>query len=130
MQVSCYAILLLLPSGLLAPKQLTHIRSPVWEYWTLSSLPQNCINEAAHLLAAGLINTVTDFTVVILPIKTVARLKLPRRQYIILIGLFGAGFCACIAGCVRTYYTWIYTVDYDTTVSLIPWHMARHPFSL
>ncbi|KAH8204943.1 hypothetical protein TruAng_000826 [Truncatella angustata] len=91
--------------------------NPIWEYWTLSAKPQNCINEANHLLAAGTINTVTDFAVVLLPIKTVAVLHLPRKQYIILIGLFCAGFCACIAGCVRTYYTWIFTVDYDKS-----WH--------
>ncbi|KAK9782160.1 hypothetical protein SCARD494_13832 [Seiridium cardinale] len=89
--------------------------SPISEYWTLSSKPQNCINEATHLLAAGLINTVTDFIVVTLPIKTVARLHLRRKQYIMLIGLFCAGFCACAAGCVRTYYTWGFTVDYDRT---------------
>ncbi|KAI1844564.1 hypothetical protein JX265_001549 [Neoarthrinium moseri] len=89
--------------------------SPVWDYWTLSTGPQNCIDEAAHLLSAGIINTVTDFIVVLLPIKTVAGLQLPRKQYIILIVLFCAGFVACVAGVVRTYYTWMLTIDYDRT---------------
>lgn len=93
------------------------VSSPISDYWTLSVKPQNCINEAVHLLAAGTINTVTDFVVVSHPIKVVFGIFLPRNQYIILIALFCVGFCACIAGCVRTYYTWVFTTDYDRTVS-------------
>ncbi|KAF7531421.1 hypothetical protein G7054_g8900 [Neopestalotiopsis clavispora] len=89
--------------------------SPVSAYWTLSANPQRCINEAAHLLVAGIINTITDFVIVILPIKMTASLQLPRRQHIILYALFCTGFCACAAGCVRTYYTWILTTNYDKT---------------
>lgn len=92
--------------------------SPMWQYWTLSAEPQACIDESVHLLVAGLINTITDFAVVILPIKTVAGLCLPRKQYFVLIVLFCAGFCACIAGCVRTYYTYVFTESYDRTVSI------------
>lgn len=44
-------------------------------------------------------------------------LQLPRKQRLIVMGLFGAGFLACAAGIVRTYFTWYKSVaaDYDST---------------
>ncbi|KAI0128949.1 integral membrane protein [Xylariales sp. AK1849] len=90
---------------------------PISAYWTVSSDPKNCINEAAHLLAAGIINTLTDFIIVLLPMHTVMNLDLPKKQKTIVIGLFGAGFLATAAGVVRTYFTWLMTTadDFDTT---------------
>jgi hypothetical protein len=88
---------------------------PVSAYWTLSNEPQNCINEPAHLLAGGIINTITDFCVVVLPIPVVLKLQLPRRQQIILVGLFGAGFVTVVAGIFRIYYTHRLNISYDKT---------------
>ncbi|KAK7703092.1 hypothetical protein SLS64_009363 [Diaporthe eres] len=76
---------------------------PVSDYWTLSFVPQKCINEELHLLAAGCINTTTDFLIVILPIPYVVRLKLPRKQQIIIVSLFTGGLFVTAAGAVRTY---------------------------
>ncbi|POS70804.1 integral membrane protein [Diaporthe helianthi] len=75
----------------------------VSDYWTLSFVPQNCINEERHLLAAGCINTTTDFLIVILPMPYVARLKLPRKQQIMIVSLFTGGLLVTAAGAVRTY---------------------------
>ncbi|KAM5476056.1 hypothetical protein MauCBS54593_000739 [Microsporum audouinii] len=88
---------------------------PVSLYWTLSALPQNCINESAHLLASGAINTATDIIVLVLPIPSVLSLNLPTRQRIILVLLFGAGFGVCIAGGVRAYYTYRLNIAHDKT---------------
>ncbi|EGD88723.1 hypothetical protein H112_03641 [Trichophyton rubrum D6] len=88
---------------------------PVSLYWTLSILPQNCVNESAHLLASGAINTATDIIVIVLPIPSVMSLSLPTRQRIILILLFGAGFGVCIAGGVRAYYTYRLNIAHDKT---------------
>lgn len=87
-------------------------------YWTLSAEPQNCINEAVHLLVASIINTVTDFVVVLLPlalVRIVYKNKLSPRQMIIVNLLFGAGFLASFAGAARTYFTWIMTTEPDVT---------------
>ncbi|EGD95458.1 hypothetical protein TESG_02939 [Trichophyton tonsurans CBS 112818] len=65
---------------------------PVSAYWTLSTKPQECINETAHLLGGGILNTLTDVSVVFLPFPTVMSLKLPTRQRVMLCVLFGAGF--------------------------------------
>lgn len=80
-----------------------HPNRPVSDYWTLSFVPQKCINEELHLLAAGCINTTTDFLIVILPIPYVVRLRLPRKQQIIIVSLFTGGLFVTAAGAVRTY---------------------------
>lgn len=95
---------------------------PFSDNWKISFSGQvNCtINESAHLLAAGIINTVSDFIMVLLPMGVVYKVQeLPRRQLIVVNMLFAVGFFACIAGIVRTYYTWIMSVsaNYDSS-----WH--------
>ena len=100
--------------------QLTPTRPPS-HYWHLSLTPQpECISQTAHLLAAGCINCVTDFLVVALPIPTVLSLKFPRRQQIIVVGLFCVGFTVTIAGAVRTYYTRVATNWYDISWDVYP----------
>jgi hypothetical protein len=82
--------------------------------------PQNCINEAAHILVAGIINTFTDFCVVLIPIPVVLKLSLPLRQRILCAILFGAGFIVCIAGGVRIKYTYELNTQYDKTWLFYP----------
>lgn len=85
-------------------------------YWTLSLTPQTtCISETKNLLGAGIINTTTDFIVVILPMPTVWKLKLPLQQQIIVVMLFSAGFVVICAGAVRTYYLYQVTIGWDKT---------------
>ncbi|TEA09985.1 hypothetical protein C8034_v011117 [Colletotrichum sidae] len=91
---------------------------PLSLYWTLSIGPQNCINEAAHLLSASIINTLTDFVVVLLPlalVRVVYKNKLSPRQLLIVNLLFGTGFLASFAGVARTYFTWIMATEADVT---------------
>jgi hypothetical protein len=92
--------------------------SPVSAYWTLSATPQKCINEKAHLLAGGVINTFTDFLVFFLPLPTVLALQMPRRQHVILSILFDAGGIVCIAGIVRIIYAYKTTSTFDRTYGL------------
>ncbi|KAI3336622.1 hypothetical protein HD806DRAFT_12214 [Xylariaceae sp. AK1471] len=91
---------------------------PVSEGWTVveSSSSNHCINEKAHLMTANVINTITDFVVVLLPIRTVASLQLSSRQRVVVISLFGIGLIASSVGIARTYFTWLLftAADYDT----------------
>ncbi|KAH7391517.1 integral membrane protein [Cadophora sp. MPI-SDFR-AT-0126] len=89
---------------------------PIHDYWKVTKDPQpNCISQPATLLVAGIINTFTDLATVLLPIRTVITLQLPRRQMIVVILLFGFGFISCIAGVVRTYYMYEVTTGWDQT---------------
>jgi hypothetical protein len=95
---------------------------PLHLYWEISLRSQSCINEAIHLLVAGIINTTTDVLVVLLPLAIIVRLqgterKLAPRQALVVNLLFAAGFLASAAGGARTYFTWLMTThpDYNTT---------------
>ncbi|PVH81161.1 hypothetical protein DL98DRAFT_174500 [Cadophora sp. DSE1049] len=89
-------------------------------YWTLSFAPQpECMSETKNLLAAGIINTIGDLVVVILPIPIIWRLQLPIQQQIIIILLFGAGILVTVASVLRTYYLYQVTNGWDKT-----WHAS------
>ncbi|KAI0526294.1 hypothetical protein F5B22DRAFT_641443 [Xylaria bambusicola] len=90
---------------------------PVSYGWTLHRAQGNCINEEAHIFSAGIINTVTDFAVVLLPIRTAMRIQLSPRQRVIVASLFGIGLVASAAGIARTVFTWLLlnASDYDET---------------
>ena len=91
---------------------------PPQDYWKVSKGPQlNCINQASSLLVAGIINTLTDFAVVLLPIRTIWLLQMPTRQALVIIMLFSFGFVSCSAGILRTYYMYKVTLTWDQT-----WH--------
>ncbi|KAK2855697.1 hypothetical protein FQN49_004932 [Arthroderma sp. PD_2] len=98
--------------------------SPISDYWTLSAAPQNCLNEGAHLRASGVINTLTDLIVVLLPIPTVLSLKLYSRQRLVLALLFCTGFIICIAGVARTFFTYRISRSYDKTWDAYPLFIA------
>ncbi|APA07748.1 hypothetical protein sscle_03g025180 [Sclerotinia sclerotiorum 1980 UF-70] len=89
---------------------------PVSHYWLITFAPQpECINQKVHVTFAGCFNTLTDFFVVIFPIPKMLKLQISRRQRLIVIFLFAAGFLVCIAGTVRTYYTYVELTSTDVT---------------
>ncbi len=84
-------------------------------------MPQHCINEKNHLLFQGIVNILSDFFVVLIPIPVVLRLNLPLRQRILVALLFGAAFVVCFAGIVRTYFYYRLTDGYhDITWDAFP----------
>ncbi|WP_214293719.1 hypothetical protein, partial [Escherichia coli] len=90
--------------------------SPPADYWKATVTPQhNCISESSHLLAANIINIISDVVVVVLPLPLVLRLTLPIGQRIMLGVIFGAGFVVIVAGCVKAYYTYEITISSDKT---------------
>ncbi|KAI1282234.1 hypothetical protein F5Y07DRAFT_233545 [Xylaria sp. FL0933] len=90
---------------------------PISSAWMLHRDSHNCINEEAHLMVANVINTATDFAVVLLPIQTAMRARLTPRQRTIVISLFGIGLIGSAAGISRTYFTWhqFHVANYDVT---------------
>lgn len=62
----------------------------------------------------------TDLIVVLLPIPTVWRVKLPFQQQLILVMLFAVGFLITLVGVVRTYYLYKVDKDWDKTWEAYP----------
>ncbi|QSZ33517.1 hypothetical protein DSL72_005085 [Monilinia vaccinii-corymbosi] len=87
------------------------------DYWRVTQGPQpNCINQSSTLLTAGIINTITEFLVVLLPYST----NLPRHQQFLVSLLFVLGLLSCFAGIVRTYYMYVVTQVWDQVWASYP----------
>jgi hypothetical protein len=90
---------------------------PIRAFWTFPPIAdQECIDEGKLTLTCGLVNTIADVLVVILPIPLIAGLRLPLRRRIGAIILVSLGFVVCITGALRAYYTWYSLIHtYDET---------------
>lgn len=91
--------------------------SPVKAYWELApTYPHQCMNSGAIVFSASVINIFTDFLVTVLPMPLIWNLKLPARQRIAVISIFGLGIVVNVAGSVRTVYVWKSMIaSYDST---------------
>lgn len=97
---------------------------PVKAYWTLElRVDDNCPSQAEverrYRSVLG-VHVAGDFLVLMLPIRLVSQLRLPKRQKIILVCLFSAGGLACIASILRLYYFPRINASLDVT-----WNMTE-----
>ncbi|KAL1968958.1 hypothetical protein VTN77DRAFT_792 [Rasamsonia byssochlamydoides] len=93
---------------------------PVRAYWDVDpTYPYHCLDGTADVFAASVVNISTDFLTTVVPMPLIWRLKLPVRQRIAVIAIFGLGVTVNVAGSVRTYYVWKDMIDsyHDQT-----WH--------
>ncbi|KAE8151264.1 hypothetical protein BDV25DRAFT_97957 [Aspergillus avenaceus] len=91
--------------------------SPIHAYWDLQpDYPHRCLDEGNVVFAASVVNIFTDFLSTVLPMPLIWNLKLPARQRIAVISIFGLGIVVNIAGTIRTVYVYKSMVaSYDTT---------------
>lgn len=91
--------------------------SPIKAYWEVSpKYPHKCLNDGDVVFAASVINIFTDFLVTALPMPLIWSLKLPARQRLAVISIFGLGIIVNVAGSVRTVFVWkSMVVGYDPT---------------
>lgn len=86
-------------------------------YWEVDpKYPHKCMNDGAMVFSASVINIVTDFLSTTLPMPLIWSLKLPIRQRLAVISIFGLGIFVNVAGSVRTVYVWrSMVIGYDKT---------------
>ncbi|KAI0890591.1 uncharacterized protein GGS22DRAFT_194561 [Annulohypoxylon maeteangense] len=65
-------------------------RERIWD----KSIPGRCISTDILLDTSGLFNTLTDFIMLLLPVKAVWKLKLKVKQKVLVVGVFTFGLCA------------------------------------
>jgi hypothetical protein len=63
-----------------------------------------CIDLVALYISSAPVNIVTDLAIFFLPLRTLWRLRLPKRQRIILLLTFGTGLFVTIISIIRTVY--------------------------
>ncbi|KAI5302802.1 hypothetical protein KEM55_000891, partial [Ascosphaera atra] len=73
--------------------------------------PQGCISEAGRMMTATILGIFQDVVVLVLPMPTLLRLKLPKRERAVLVMLMSVGVVACAATIVRTYFMWRCVVE-------------------
>lgn len=78
---------------------------PLASYWTLGE-GGHCVPEGPPLLAQAASTVFFDAAVWVLPLGTLARARLPVRERVAVVGLFGAGAVVVAAAAVRTYWVW------------------------
>ncbi|KAK0747132.1 hypothetical protein B0T18DRAFT_438802 [Schizothecium vesticola] len=79
--------------------------TPLASYWTLEE-GGHCVPEGPPLLAQAASTVFFDAAVWVLPLGTLARARLPARERVAVVGLFGAGAVVVAAAAVRTYWVW------------------------
>lgn len=62
----------------------------------------HCLNDGNIVFAASIVNIFTDLLTTIIPMPLIWSLKLPIRQRLVVISIFGLGIVVNAAGCVRT----------------------------
>ncbi|KAL4788075.1 hypothetical protein BJX76DRAFT_367792 [Aspergillus varians] len=90
---------------------------PIHAYWDLDpQYPYHCLNDGAAVFSASVINIFTDILTTTLPMPLIWKLKLPTRQRLAVIAIFGLGIIVDVAGSFRTVYVWkSMIVSHDTT---------------
>ncbi|KAG7409469.1 Satratoxin biosynthesis SC1 cluster protein 4 [Fusarium oxysporum f. sp. rapae] len=78
----------------------TLICVPVAKFWN-STLPGHCTDRLTVWYVMAGYNLVTDITVFCMPLPVIGSLNLPRKQKIMLLGIFSIGFCTCAISIYR-----------------------------
>lgn len=97
--------------------------TPIQKMW-LPNIPGHCIGDNhQRMLATGIINIISDFSILILPFPIIWQLHLPMNKKIGVTAIFALGLLACISSILRFVYsmklvnaprgTTIYLLDVD-----------------
>lgn len=86
---------------------LTPMPRPMSAIWDLDpKYPHSCINDGAAVFSASIVNVFNDLLCTVAPMPLVWNLKLPIRQRLAVMSIFGLGAIVNVAGTVRTVYVY------------------------
>ncbi|RDL34805.1 uncharacterized protein BP5553_07933 [Venustampulla echinocandica] len=95
---------------------------PIYAYWDIfPTYPHKCIKTDAGIFATSIIHTLTDLLVTLIPMPLLATLRIPRRQKIAVMSLFGLGVVVNIAGALRTYFLFVTMQDKNGDMTWNGW---------
>lgn len=91
--------------------------TPIKAYWEIEpTYHYKCLDDPNVVFSASVINIFTDFLATTIPMPLIWSLKLPARQRLAVISIFGLGIVVNVAGSVRTVYVWkSMKASYDMT---------------
>ncbi|EME47820.1 hypothetical protein DOTSEDRAFT_69676 [Dothistroma septosporum NZE10] len=100
---------------------LTHVCQclPASRSWQIKPYPgDNCTLRKPNYIVIGVLNSLTDLGIIILPMPLLFRVKVPVKQKIALIVLFSLGFFVIVATILRAYYS---LESLDTLIIALGW---------
>ncbi|KAL8715743.1 MAG: hypothetical protein Q9220_000410 [cf. Caloplaca sp. 1 TL-2023] len=116
---SVYATLFVVIGYMVAVDLATFFQCrPIRKLWT-PAVEGTCIHVYDLYLANSILNVITDFMVLLVPLPMLRSLQVGKKQKWIIAGLFAVGSLTCILSAVRTYFiAIILKIPLDT-----PWHV-------
>ncbi|EEQ34352.1 conserved hypothetical protein [Microsporum canis CBS 113480] len=101
--------------GITDPNGARLLGRPLSNYWK-DPLRRNCIDNNTRIISGSVPHIVTDIIIWAIPIPTLYRMYLPRREKVVLILIMSLGLVACAAAVIRLGYTYVYFyITYDYT---------------
>jgi hypothetical protein len=98
---------------------------PIQGYWVFPSpASAKCIDDGASMQAAGVLNTLAEFIMALLPLIAVFKLRVDRRKRWQVLGLLSLGFFVSFIGIWRTFFIWKALTTFDLTWWLGPQWIA------
>ncbi|MCJ1469906.1 hypothetical protein MMC07_008550 [Pseudocyphellaria aurata] len=91
-------------------------RRKIWEPTT----PGHCLNPINWIVASGLINVVSDFAILMIPIFCISALQMPLKRKVGISVVFAIGLFACATSIVRAVVSFKLIGVTDQTWELIP----------
>ncbi|KAJ9624475.1 hypothetical protein H2203_005210 [Taxawa tesnikishii (nom. ined.)] len=91
------------------------ICTPVAYFWDQSIPKGRCLNKKAVWFTNASLNILTDIAILILPLPSLQRLRLPRRQKIGLMGVFALGGFVCLVSILRLKYLHQISISKDAS---------------
>ncbi|KAL8728135.1 MAG: hypothetical protein Q9181_005452 [Wetmoreana brouardii] len=102
---------LIVPFGLCAPRG--------GKTWLDMSMTPRCRNSEDYGIAQGVMNLISDFYLLIIPIPAVMSLQLPQKKKFGVIAIFMTGFLACVVSTVSLGLRIIYNKTEDITWNVV-----------
>ncbi|CAI7662057.1 unnamed protein product [Penicillium palitans] len=89
---------------------------PVTYFWTQFSGTQgDCINVNQFFLAAGILNMLNDFIILVIPFPRIIKLQMTARKKLAICGIMAVGIFVCVASIVRVHYLSVFMGAVDVT---------------
>jgi hydrogenase/urease accessory protein HupE len=79
------------------------ICQPIDSFW-IRTKPGKCLNFNIMFIGTGIVDTVIDIFILLLPIRMALKLQLPRKTKVAVAGIFGLGGFVVITNIVRLRY--------------------------
>ncbi|KAL9608797.1 MAG: hypothetical protein Q9167_006384 [Letrouitia subvulpina] len=80
----------------------------------------HCVNHHAILIAGGVINVISDFCILFIPIRQVWQLQMSQKRKIGVSAIFAIGLLACVSSILRLAYSIKFTGTQDLTYHMVP----------